>query len=128
MTSTLLRGLVLDDKAQAKADKIREYAEAHHYIVGKTGTPGDDPHFVGYFNSYRVVFSITESDGATWRHLSCSVPGGKYPNPIAVFNLCALFGFTGYNGKSDVPPPGWLGNMGNNPPHIIIAQRLGADH
>jgi hypothetical protein len=122
-----LRHLILDDVAKAKVARIKAYAEAHHYVPGpRAVTPGDDPNYWAMFDDYKVVFSITESDGTQWRDLSMSVPGGKYPHPIAVFSMCELFGFTGWDGKSMEIPPSWMGKAERKPvKHVRIVQICG---
>jgi hypothetical protein len=122
-----LRALVIDDIAKLKAAKIKAYAEAHHYVPGpRATTPGDDPNSWAMFNDYKVVFSITESDSTVWRDLSMSVPGGKFPHPLAVFSMCELFGFTGWDGKSQDMPKGWMGQAEKKPvKHVRIVQNCG---
>ena len=123
----MLRALVLDDEAKAKVAKIKAYAEAHPYVPGPHAViPGENPNCWGMFNSYKVVFSITKSDGMDWRHLSMSIPGGKYPHPLAVFSMCELFGFTGWDGKSIEMPPGWAGKTEKRPTKcVVIVQMCG---
>jgi hypothetical protein len=103
-----LRPLVIDDAARAQASAIVSFAEWHPFMPGRNATPpGDVPEHVGTFgDGYRAVFSFTHVDGVVYRHLSVSVPGGLYPNPIAALMLADLFGFTGWDG-SGVFPESW---------------------
>ena len=45
-----------------------------------------------------------------FRHLSVSVPmPGRYPNPIAVWMIADLYGFTGWSPEMGVKiPPDWM--------------------
>lgn len=120
-----MRALVIDSVARETAERILKYAESHHYLVGESAwVPGDDENFVGHFNDFRVVYSFSEAEGRTFRHLTVSVPGGL-PNPIAVFMLAELFGFTGWDEtKGMEPAKDWSINVGQNPPHIVVVQEI----
>lgn len=104
-----LRPLVLDDAAKAEAARVVAYAMDHPYRPRAGGRPpGDDPGHVAMLNTYRAVFSFTELSGATFRHLTVSVPGERYPNPAAAFAIADLFGFTGWDQRTiDRPPDSW---------------------
>jgi hypothetical protein len=128
-----MRALVIDDVAKAKVAKVLAYAEEprHFYVVGPGGkswqkTPGDNPQHVAHLDTFRCVFSITKSDGKTWRHLSISVPSEKYPNPFAAYTIAEMFGFTGWDGKSQVIPAEWLAKISEEEHCIVIAQELPA--
>jgi hypothetical protein len=134
-TSTPMRPLIIDEVARAKAQAIIEYAIAHPYQPGPgIKPPGDDPGHWAMFNTFRVVFSFTYGTGSyapgepqqpmKFAHISISIPGGKWPNPIAVWSLCDLFGFTGWDGKSQEPPPGWLPHMDHQHRAIVVVQPL----
>lgn len=107
--------LMIDDEARAKAAELITYAEAHPYLADDpaAAAPGGDPGHVATFGSFRVVFSFTEKQGVRFRQLSVSVPNrrpGTYPDPIMVFEIAALLGFTGWNSEPDtIPrmPEGW---------------------
>lgn len=125
-----LRPLVIDDKAKADAASVRSLAEqdSNHYRPDRPGAkiPGDDSRFVAHFGTYRAVFSLTHADGLVYRHLSVSVPGGKYANPVAVFHIAELFGFAGYEG-GEFPPADWLTTVSEDERCIVVAQPLAAD-
>lgn len=92
----MVRPLVIDDEAKAIAARVIAHAEAHPYHPRPGSTPpGDDPNFVAKLGTYRAVFTITHSDRMVFRHLSISVPGKGFPNPLAVMLIGELFGFTG---------------------------------
>jgi hypothetical protein len=121
--SWMIRALVIDDAAKAKAARVLAHAEGHHYFPERTMLlPGDDERFVARFNDYRAVFSYTHSDGAVWRHLSISVPArGKYPHMGAAFVIANLFGFTGWDRRTvDALPEGWLANVNEDDNCIIL--------
>ena len=138
-----MRPLIIDDTARQAAQRVIDFAEKkeNHYIVGYGGLtaqrpPGDDSRHVLYVSGlagdlsgktgFRCVFSITEADGATWRHLSISIPPPtKYPNPYAVYTIAQdLFHFTGWNGRSSEPPASWAMNINKDEHCIVVAQRL----
>lgn len=103
--------LVIDDAAVAKAAALTAHAEAHPYRPETPGArvPADDPAHVAVFDSFRVVFSITEMQGVRVRQLSISLVNrrrGMYPDPIMAFTIADLLGFTGWNGAE-----GYLNNM-----------------
>lgn len=125
-----MRPLIIGDEEKARAAEILAYSEKpkNHYRVGKP-PPGDNPHHVLKFQfGYRAVFSYTiDSNSRMMRHLTVSVPGGKYPNVPAVFMIADLFGFTGWDQQRiDTPPPDWFISMGDlahgHGPHIVVGQ------
>jgi hypothetical protein len=126
-----MRVLVIDEEAKAKVKAVRDFAEksGNYYIVGKGGfsmqrPPGDDPrHVCKLADGFRCVFSMTVADGTLWRHFSVSVPGEKYPNPIAAFTLAGMFGFTGWDGKSEKPSEEWLIKISPEEHCIVIAEK-----
>jgi hypothetical protein len=132
-----MRMLVIDAEAKLKAMNILEYASKpeHFFIVGPGGVlpfpqtrPGENPNLTVYLNTYRCVFSFTKetATGKVYRHLSVSVPSGKYPNPFAVYEIATLFGFTGWDGVSEKPPEGWGGKVDEEDHCIQLIQMLGA--
>jgi hypothetical protein len=52
-----------------------------------------------------------------------SVPSKDYPNPFAVWLVCELFGFTGWDGKSELPPSDWQAMVNKEEHCIVVAQR-----
>jgi hypothetical protein len=122
-----LRPLIIDGVARAKIAHLIEHADAHHYHPGVDPIPGDDPAFVVYLDSYRVVFTFSEDrKGGVWRHLSISVPDeGQYPNPYAAFTIAQEFGFTGWDGKTATPAKGWHLHIEKEViPHAIVLIQL----
>jgi hypothetical protein len=51
-----------------------------------------------------------------------SVPGGKYPNPYAVFMIAMEFGLAGWDGHSQDPPADWLVDINQSEHCIVVAQ------
>ncbi len=97
------RALFIDPEAREKLRKLMEYASKHIYstedlaALSKGGDPtkssrpaaGEDPNLVvQLFDGYRIVLSreIQPSFGLC-NHLSVSVDGDGYPNPIAVSQI-----------------------------------------
>jgi hypothetical protein len=120
----MARSLIIDDVARAKAARVLAHAEANPYLPGDP-VPGDQPGFVAHFGSYRSVFTYTHTHWLIFRHLTVSVPTpGKYPNPIAVFEIANLFGFTGHDGISDTPPVDWRWDVKPDENCIVVLQAM----
>lgn len=120
-----LRPLVIDDEARAKAARVIEHAKAHHFHPGKDPSPGDDPRFVAYLNTYRCVFTFTHADdGKLYRHLSVSIPNpGLFPHPAAILTIGTLFGLTGWDERTvDVMPKTWHLDINEVEHFIQVAQ------
>jgi hypothetical protein len=117
----MVRALLIDERVKARVARLVAFAEGNHYHVGKSEMiPGDDPRHVLDIGSYQCVFSFTVGpDGSLWRHLSISVPGPKYPNPIAFNVIAELFGFTGWDGTSEQPPQDWMFDV-NIQDHCLV--------
>jgi hypothetical protein len=104
-----MRALIIDETAKAEVRRVEEYArkKENWYFVGSggkmmpEGIPGHDPHYVAQLGSYRCVFTYTMGSKGLVRHLSIGVPGG-FPNTIAVAMIATEFGFTGWDGKSNI--------------------------
>lgn len=121
----MTRALLIGPEQEALAAGIVKYAEAHPYVMGGVPfVPGNHPEYVGHFNDYRTVFSYTHANGQVFRHLSVSVPGRHYPNPIAVWMLAGLFGFTGWDGKSDLPPKDWAAGPHPDERCVVVVQKV----
>lgn len=121
-----MRPLLIDEHAKLQVQRVRDFAidPKHWYRPNKDArVPGDDYRFVANLNSYRCVFTITEQNGVAWRHLSISVPSENFPHPIAAYTIAELFGFTGWDGKSEVPPESWSGAL-NKDEHCIVLGQL----
>jgi hypothetical protein len=96
------------------------------YIMGKSPwIPGDNPEYVLHVDSYRCVFTYTlDPDGNVYRHLSISVPE-NYPNPIAAFQIAAMFGFTGGQEEEGIctgAGDNWLMNVNEDEGCVVLAQ------
>ena len=91
----------------ARVAELRAHAAAHVYDVTRhplPRPPGDDPAFVMFFGTVRVVYTHTLAPCARvngcerrthlFHHLSFSTwprANGKLPNPVIVAELCKLF-------------------------------------
>ena len=122
-----LRPLILDDTAKHKAADIMAYGQDHPYVMGRDKwVPGDDHRYVGHFNTFRAVFTFTRRGDDTFRHLTVSVPGRGFPNPIACWSLAELFGFTGWDGKSAKTPDDWQFGLKDQEHCIVVVQKVAA--
>lgn len=120
-----MRALIIDEETRAKVSAVEEFADSNWYRPGRSETvPGDDPRHTVMLNTYRCVFSYTAMRGALFRHLSVSVPSDKFPNPIAVYAIAELFGFTGWDGQSEEPPETWMLNVNKVEHCIVVAQEI----
>lgn len=121
-----MRALVINDETRTKVAEVVEFAAKNWYRPGRSETiPGDDPRHVVMLNTFRCVFSYTVSPSEeVWRHLSVSVPSKKLPNPFAFYTIAELFGFTGWNGRSVVPPSSWTVGVNKEDHCIVAVQRV----
>lgn len=122
-----MRILVMDDAARLKVKTVLDHALVfeHWYRPHKDAQiAGNDPRFVAHLDDgFRCVFTITvDLKGDPWRRLSISVPGEKYPSPTAVCAIAAMFGFTGWDGYSVVPPRCWALYVDKDDHCIAIGQ------
>jgi hypothetical protein len=106
-----VRPFIVDDELRSRIQAIKAYASLHPYIPGETIVPGDLPeHVLNTDFGYRAVFSYTRTPKGFYRDFSFSVEeSGKYPNEFVTYTLATLFGFTGWDGETIVPPPpSWM--------------------
>jgi hypothetical protein len=122
----MLRKLVIDGTTRARVAEVEEFAFANWYRPGQSeSAPGDDPRHVVKLDTYRCVFSYTAGpQGGLYRHLSVSVPSKHLPHPFAVFTIAELFGFTGWNGKTQTPPEDWAFGIHKKDHCVILAQKM----
>jgi hypothetical protein len=122
--------VIINDEARATAARVVAHADQNHYYP-ETGasSPGDDEYSVAKFGSYRTVFSFTHYGNSIYRHLSVSIPWPDWsPNPVAVFMIADLFGFTGYDrSRADDPPKDWTVGVCDNPECncLVVVQPCG---
>jgi hypothetical protein len=121
-----MRPLVVDDIARSKVKRVLDHAQDRRnwYRPGKDArVPGDDPRFVAHLDTYRCVFTITDSPDGVFRHLSISIPAAlKYPNVFAAFTIAEMFGFTGWDGTSVDLPPNWMARVSTEEHCIVMGQ------
>lgn len=120
-----MRTLTINDEAREKCNRVIEYAKAHPFHLPNDGTvPGDNPDHVAQLDTFRCVFTFTHDKGQVFRHLSISVPGGKFPHQFAAWTIATMFGFTGWDGKSSNVPSGWLCGLNEHDRCIVVAQEI----
>lgn len=112
MSSIWLPPLPITEEMHALVRRVLEYALAErNYFqpTAKLPAPFNNPNHVVQLHQYRCVFAITRTDGKIWRHLTIGTEEkGRFVAPIVLFTLAQmLFGFTGWNGRSEQPPREW---------------------
>lgn len=127
----MVRMLAITPEAQAKADAVVSYAKDHPSVIRDQrfigGTPGDNPNHVTHLDDYRCVFTITQDfhTRRIFRDLSISIPvAGKLPNPYAAYEIAKMFGFTGWDGRSEKIPEGWFADVMKEDNCIRLAQEI----
>ena len=94
----MMRMLMIDEATKNAIANLIRFAQdkANWYRpAADKWVPGDHPEYVVHLNDYRCVFTLTESEGHLFRHLSVSVPSKDYPNVSVFLSIAKLFGFTG---------------------------------
>jgi hypothetical protein len=125
-----MRVLMIDQEAKDKVAQVVTFAREHVWYPTPNGpSPGDDPGFVCYLNTYRCVFSYTKSPetGLLYRQLSISVPSDGYPCTAAVCVIAELFGFTGAEQgiEAQVGGGNWVLHVESREPHcVVLAEEL----
>lgn len=116
----MTRALLIDPAVRSKIDEQRAWADLpqnwYHPERGNGDSPGDDPAYVLILEvGFRVVYTHTVMKDKHYRHISISIAGQKYPNPMACYTIAGLFGFTGgkrqgseENPITTEPGPDWL--------------------
>lgn len=126
------RPLIIDDELRATCRRLRECAEdpARRYRPGQGRLPGTmTEHCAVLFGGWKVFFTITEAPGhPPFRHLTVSVPGTNLPNPMMVWTLATLLGFTGaqLNDGWVVGPGPWAMGVDEAERCLIVQQPLEA--
>lgn len=101
-----MRPLLIGPAEKKAVEELVAFAsrEENWYRPGVSQwVPGDRLEYVLSLGTYRCVFTYTEGRGKLYRHLSISVPGTLYPNPVAATTIAVLFGFTGARMRGDTP-------------------------
>jgi hypothetical protein len=125
-----MRPLILDAETKQSVQRVIDFAslpENTYIPANNAQPPGDNPQYVAQLNSFRCVFSITESKGKRFRQLSVSIPSKLFPNAIAVFTIASLFGFTGGTIIEDIttePCASWQIAIDENAHCIVVAEEL----
>lgn len=121
-----MRLLLIDEVTKIRISEVVRFASTNWYRPGYSETvPGEDSRHVLMLNSFRCVFSFTrEFNREIYRHLTVSVRGGKYPNPIAFYVIADLFGFTGWDGRSTEHPLDWKLDLDPEDRCVVVAQMV----
>ncbi len=97
-----MRILEISPAAKRKAAKVVAHAKKRknwynpNVAEWAQRIPGHDKNHQCKLNTFRCVFSYTIlEEGRVVRHLTVSVPGGKFPHTLAVREIAKMFGFTG---------------------------------
>lgn len=126
-----MRSLVIDDDLRVRCADVRAFAERSEnwYRYGQVDwIPGDRPEYVvRTLGGYRAVFTITyapEQRPVPFRHLTVSVEGPSYPNPIVVWTIAKMLGFSGAEADDDVvATPGPWGVALDDAEHCVVVQQ-----
>ena len=126
-----MRPLVISPEVQHAASELVSFASkrenwfdprVHKWI------PGDRPEYTIAFNTYRCCFTYTVGKGEiVFRMVSVSVPGTSYPNPLAVWSIAEMLGFTGGVKVHDTimePSKEWIVYAEEAVQAIVVAQKL----
>ena len=137
----MIRPLVLGPESEALAREVREYAERRENWFRPSAEwnrfqksdrrPGNKPrHKVTIPLGYHCVFSwtvakLTTGEPIVVRDLSVKVDGAT-PNPIGVFAIAELFGFTKRTDEMNqaMPHPRWqVGFDECDPPCVTVVEK-----
>ncbi len=126
--------LVLDDAFRAEVMRVVEYASkpAHYYVPALSPfPPGDMPEYTMRAGDYRIVYSVTMTEKATYRHMTVSLTreGAEYPAPISLFTIAHMFGFTGadvQDGFVTEPAKTWMFDVNHEDRCVVLAEPLEA--
>jgi hypothetical protein len=131
-----MRPLLITPTTRQEMQDLVDFASRpeNWYKVGTSNWfPGERPEFARNLDTFRVVFSMTEiPDEGLYRHVSVSIPPGTrhpLPNPVAVFTIAKMCGFTGGKEPSEgvitEPASDWMISTAREPdPCIIVAQKV----
>lgn len=120
------RPLIISPEIEAKCKAQAEWAdrpENWYHPERSADPPGDSPAYTMILEvGFRVVYARTAAEGRSFRHLTVSIDGKLYPNPMACYTIAKMFGFTG----SDGPQAGkdWLVDVNKDEHCVIIAQEV----
>lgn len=126
-----MRSLLLGaDQRQQIQNLCRFAADPAHWFtqarIAECFVPGDVPEYVLTLQTFRCVFTWTESStGRMFRQLSVSIPDPmKLPGRVAVFALADAFGLTGWDLERNQgrPPQDWIVEAGRR--SVIVAQLI----
>lgn len=128
-----MQALLIGPGERDRIDTLLRYAKENPYAPSLGDQPpGLDSNLVLRLPvGYRVVFSYTyDPRGALWRHLSVSLPDATtLPNPDAVREIAALFGFTdaATESASGAFPESWEVGLLEDEKVVVVMQRLDED-
>ena len=126
-----VRPFVVDDALKEACRCLREHAEKteNWYVIGKSAwVPGDRPEYVVQTEfGFQFVFTIThvpEYSKLPYRHMTISVPGGRYPHNLVVWTVAHLLGFTGATVEDDIAtePGPWGIEVNENEGCVVVGQ------
>lgn len=106
-----MRPLIIGQEEKLQLSTLRQFAEYHPYSMddmldvknGELAAPGlvrEYQRLIPF--EFKVVFTVEEHVKGKYRHLSVSIPGGKYPSIEAVGILMEELGFVQKIGSSGI--------------------------
>lgn len=122
------------NEAEARAKEVAAFAARpeNWYKVGEsTWIPGDREEYVLRSLTVRAVFSWTQvAPGDVRRHMTISTMGPRFPNPMVVWTLAHMFGFTGAKPNAEglvhEPAKSWA-FLPDEKEHCIVVQEKVSD-
>ena len=126
----MVQPLIIDDiqkEAVASLVLFAQEEENWYRLQQDKWIPGHREEYCVHLNNYRCVFTHTVVEGVRHRHLSISIPGKNYPNPIAFYTIATWFGFTGAKMLNDVAiePGKWGFCIHEQDGCIILVEEIG---
>jgi hypothetical protein len=133
--AAMMGALVINEKTRNVVWDVVNYAShPDHWYWPQRGDapPATNPEHVVMLNSFRCLFNFTagadsQGRGRLIRHLSISVPSKNYPHPCAILEIARLFGFTGWDGMTELPPKDWLVYVSTLEHSVVVSQPIPPD-
>ncbi len=126
----MVRPLVISDtQKQAVANLVMFAQKEENWYRPERDkwVPGHRIEYCVHLDTYCCVFTHSVMKGVRYRHLSISVPGEGYPNPLAYNTIATWFGFTGAKMLEDVAiePGKWQSGLNEQDGCVVLIEKIG---